>query len=66
MWWVVNATPRPLYVWKWSGTLCIGGWVDKGPVWPGARKLALTGIRYPDRLARSESLYGLRNNQNTF
>ena len=65
MWWVVNATPRPLYARKRSGTRCIGGWVDTGPVWTGARNLALTGIRYPDRLARSESLYQLRNKQNT-
>ena len=28
-----------------------------GPVWIGAENLALTGIRSPDRPARSESLY---------
>ena len=35
------------------------GWV-LGPVWTGAENLASTGIRSPDRPARSESLYGLR------
>jgi hypothetical protein len=27
-WWVVNATPRPLYPRERPGTLCIGGWVS--------------------------------------
>ena len=31
-----------------------------GPVWTGTENLAPTGIRYPDRPARSESLYRLR------
>jgi hypothetical protein len=31
-----------------------------GPVWTGAENLAPTGIRSPDRPARSESLYRLR------
>ena len=30
-----------------------------GPVWTGAENLARTGILYPDRPARSESLYRL-------
>ena len=34
------------------------GW-DPGPVWTCAENLALTGIRSPDRPARSESLYRL-------
>jgi hypothetical protein len=34
------------------------GWAP-GPVWKGAENLALTGIRSPDRPARSESLYRL-------
>ena len=34
------------------------GWVP-GPVWTGAENLALTGIRSPDRPARSQSLYRL-------
>jgi hypothetical protein len=32
------------------------GWAP-GPVWAGAENLAPTGIRSPDRLARSQSLY---------
>ena len=31
-----------------------------GPVWTGAENTAQTGIRSPDRPARSESLYRLR------
>ena len=31
----------------------------RGPVWTGAENLASTGIRSPDRPARSESLYRL-------
>jgi hypothetical protein len=34
------------------------GWVP-GPVWTGAENLAPTGIRYPYRPARSQSLYRL-------
>jgi hypothetical protein len=30
MWWVVNATPRPLYPWERSSTHCTGGWVGLG------------------------------------
>ena len=36
----------------------MGGWAQ-GPVWTGAENLALTGIRFPDYPARSESLYRL-------
>jgi len=56
--WVVNATPRPLYPRERPGTHCIGGpgWTP-GPVWRGAENLAPAGIRFPDRPARSESLY---------
>ena len=32
------------------------GWAP-GPVWTDAEYLALTGIRYPDRPAHSESQY---------
>ena len=32
------------------------GWA-KGPVWTDAENLAPTGIRWPDRPARSQSLY---------
>ena len=34
------------------------GWAP-GPLWTGAENLARTGIRSPDRPARSESLYRL-------
>jgi hypothetical protein len=34
------------------------GWAP-GPVWTCAKNLALTGIRSPDRPARSQSLYRL-------
>ena len=35
------------------------GWAP-GPVWTGAENLVPTGIRSPDRPARSQLLYGLR------
>ena len=35
------------------------GWAP-GPVWTGAENLAHTGIRSPDRPARSQSLYRIR------
>jgi hypothetical protein len=50
---VVNVTPRPIYPQEGPGTHCIGGWV--GP----RVGLTPTGIRSPDRPARSESLYRL-------
>jgi hypothetical protein len=34
--------------------------VGLGPVWTGAENLGPTGIRSPEREARSESLYRLR------
>ena len=34
------------------------GWAP-GPLWTGAENLAPTGIRYPDRPSRSQSLYRL-------
>ena len=34
-------------------------WWAPGPIWTGAENFAPTGIRSPDRLARSESLYRL-------
>jgi len=52
-------TPRPLYPRERPDTHCIGGWVASEPVWTGAENLAPTGIRSPDRLARSESPYRL-------
>jgi len=57
---VVNATPRPLSPQERDPVPIIqeAGWAP-GPVWTGAENLAPTGIRSPDRPARSESLYRL-------
>jgi hypothetical protein len=57
--WVVSTRPRPFYPRERPGTHCTGGWV--GPraglkVWVKSRP---TGIRFPDRPARSQSLYRL-------
>jgi hypothetical protein len=35
-------------------------WVGPGPVWTGAENLASTGIRSPDRLARSIRMYHIQ------
>jgi hypothetical protein len=58
--WVVNATPRPLHPRKTDPVPIVqkAGWAP-GPVWKGAENLATTGIRTPDRPARSKSLYRL-------
>ena len=55
---VVNATPRPLYPWERDTVLIVQevGW-GPGPVCTGAENLVSTGIRSPDRPARTESLY---------
>ena len=53
MGWVVNATPRPLY--PKDGSHCRGGWARKISLPP------LPGVRSSDCLARSDSLYRLRN-----
>ena len=59
--WGFSVTPRPLFT---SGkdsipTVQETRWAP-GPVWTGAENLAPTGIRSPDRPARSQSLYRLR------
>ena len=53
--------PRPLFT---PGKVPVpivqkAGWAP-GPVWTDAENLAATGIRFPDRPARSQSLYRLR------
>jgi hypothetical protein len=55
---VVNATPRPLYPREKDPVPILqkSGWAP-GPVWAGAENLAPAGIQFPDRPARSESLY---------
>jgi len=57
--WVVKATPQPLYPRERPCIHCIGGWVDPKAGLDGCGNLASTGIRTPDRPARSESLYRL-------
>jgi hypothetical protein len=60
MGWMVNATPRPLYPRERDPVPIVqeAGWAP-GRVWTDAVNLAPTGIRSPDRPARSESLYRL-------
>jgi len=61
MWWVVNATPRPLYPRESDPVRTVqeAGWAP-GPVWTGAENIAHTGIRSPERPARKESVHRLR------
>ena len=52
--------PASLYPRERPGThVQEAGWAPE-PVWTGAENLAPTGIRSPDRPARSQSLYRLR------
>jgi len=58
---VVRVTPRPLFT---PGKDLVpivqeAGWA-LGPIWTGVENLAPTGIRSPDRPARSQLLYRLR------
>jgi hypothetical protein len=59
--WLVNATPRPLYLWGTDPVPILqeAGWAT-GPVWTGAGISSQSGIRSPDRPTRSKSLYLLR------
>jgi hypothetical protein len=58
--WGVSATPRPLSIYGKEPVPIVqeAGWAP-GPVWTGAENLVPTGIRFPDRPARSQSLYRL-------
>jgi hypothetical protein len=56
---VVSTTPRPLYLRERPGTHCTGGWVDPKAGLDVCEKSRPTGIRSPDRPARSQSLYRL-------
>ena len=58
---MVSDTPRVLYPQERDPVPIVqeAGWAPR-PVWTAAEKLAPTGIRSPDRPARSESLYRLR------
>jgi hypothetical protein len=51
--------PATLLPGKRPSTFSIGGWVDPRAGLDGFGKSRLTGIRSPDRPARSESLYRL-------
>jgi hypothetical protein len=55
--WVVKVTPRPLYPREGDSVPIVqeAGWTSR-PVWTGAENLAPTGIQFPDRPTRSESL----------
>ena len=59
--WGVSVTPRPFFTPGKDPVPIVqeAGWAP-GPVWTGAENLAPTGIRSPDRPARSQSLYRLR------
>jgi len=50
----VSVTPRPLFTPRKDPVPIVqeSGWAP-GPVWTGAENLAATGIRSPDRAARS-------------
>jgi hypothetical protein len=59
--WGVSVTPRPLFTPGKDPVPIVqeAGWAPR-PVWTGAKNLAPTGIRSPDRPARNQSLYRLR------
>ena len=58
--WVVNATLRPFHrLEREAVPIQEAGWAP-GPLWTGAKNLAPTGSRSPDRPARSGSPYRLR------
>jgi len=58
--WGFSVTPRPLFTPRKDSVPIAqeAGWAP-GPVWTGAENLASTGIRSPNRPARSQSLYRL-------
>ena len=57
----MSVTPRPLFTPGKDPVPIVqeAGWAPR-PVWTGAENLVPTGIRSPDRPARSQSLYRLR------
>ena len=59
--WGVRVTPRPLFPPGKDPVPIVQEAVwSSGPVWTGAENHASTGVRSPDRPARSQSLYRLR------
>jgi hypothetical protein len=65
--WEVRVTPRPLSTPERDPVPIVqeAGWAP-GQVWTGAENLASTGIRFPDRPARSQSLYRLSYSAHLF
>jgi hypothetical protein len=65
--WVFSSTPRPYFTPGKDPVPIVqeAGWA-LGPVWTGAEILATTGIRSPDRPARSKSLYRLSYPAHTY
>jgi hypothetical protein len=57
--WVVSTRPRPLYPRERPGPPCTGSWVGPRAGLDVCDKSRPTGIRSPDRPARSQSLYRL-------
>jgi len=59
--WGISVTPRSLFTPEKDPVPIVqeAGWAP-GPVWTGAENLSPTGIRSPDRPARSQSPYRLR------
>jgi len=56
----VSVTPRPPFTpGKDPVPIVQEAGLASGPVWTGAEDIAFTGIRSPDRLARSQLLYRL-------
>jgi hypothetical protein len=55
--WVVSTTPRPLHPRERPYTNCTGGWVCPRAGLDVCEKSRPTGIRFPDRPARSQSLH---------
>jgi hypothetical protein len=56
---VVSTTPRLLYTREKPGTHCTGGWVSSRVGLGVCEKSHPTGVRSPDRQARSQSLHRL-------
>ena len=55
MWWMVNATRRPLYLRENPGTHCIGGWVGPTTDLDGCGKSRL----HQDLISGLSSSYGV-------
>ena len=63
---VQRHVPAVLYLQERPGTHFTGGWVGPRAGLTGAGHLVFTGIRSPDRPARSESLYRLQYSAKRF